>query len=221
MKRGRKIPLAALYRIFARVSRGSSLMEMVVVLAILSLLAALAAPYARMSIKREKEMQLRETLRTVKIAIDRFHTDVGSRPGQKDNKKEKQGISENGYPLSLQVLVDGVEVAGGQPPGNPALANSMPGNSMPGNQLPADRPPAAKKLKRFLRALPQNPFALPGTPFEAQWTFVSYQRQAPMISSSSYGTTLAEAQDKAKEDIYDLHAVTPEIAIDGTRYANW
>ncbi len=202
LKRGREIGQAVLRRVFIRVSPGSSLMEMVVVLAILSLLAALATPYARMSIKREKEMQLRETLRTVRIAIDRFHADVEGGAGKKEggaSNKENKEISENGYPLSLQVLVDGIDKLGGDKPGEK---------------------PGGKKRKRYLRSLPVNPFAPRGTPYEAQWTFVSYQREAPMIASSSYGTTLAEVQ-KSKDDIYDLHAVTRETALDGTHYAEW
>jgi len=163
-------------------------MEMVVVLAILSLLAAMATPYARKSLKREKEMQLRETLRTVRTAIDRFHSDVQDSAA---GRKGSTAISENGYPLSLQALVEGVE------------------------QKPED-----KKRKRYLRSLPVNPFVPASTPFEAQWTFVSYQREAPLIASSSYGATLAETQ-KGQKDIYDLHAVTPETALDGTRYADW
>src|SRR5262249_12800123 len=98
---------------------------------------------------------------------------------------------ENGYPLSLQILVDGVE-----------------------------KSPGDKKRKRYLRSLPVNPFAPAGTPFEAQWKFVSYQQEEPLITSSSYGVTLAEVQH-SQRDIYDLHAVTPGIALDGTRYAEW
>lgn len=169
-------------------SRGSSLMEMVIVLAILSLLAAMATPYARISIKREKELELRETLRMVRSAIDRFHAEV---QGQNAGKK-LPGISENGFPLTLQILVDGIE-----------------------------KTPGDGKRRRYLRALPRNPFARAGAPFDAQWTFVSYQREAPsMIASSSYGMTLAEVQ-KPEKDIYDLHAVTPEVALDGTLYADW
>ncbi len=174
----------------ARGSPGSSLMEMVVVLAIISLLAAMATPYAQKGFKREKEIQLRETLRTVRIAIDRFHADMEA--GDSDRKGASTAVSDNGYPLSLQVLVDGVEKKSSND----------------------------KKHKRYLRSLPANPFARPGTPFEAQWKFVSYQSEAPLIASSSYGATLAETQ-KTKKDIYDLHAVTQEIALDGTRYANW
>src|SRR5208337_1652039 len=89
-------------------SSGSSLMEMVVVLVILSLLAAVATPYARKTLRREKEMQLRETLRTVRTAIDRFHADVD---GKSAGQKGSTAISENGYPLSLQVLVNGAGAA--------------------------------------------------------------------------------------------------------------
>ncbi len=163
-------------------------MEMVVVLAILSLLAAMATPYARKSFKRDKEIQLRETLRTVRTAIDRFHSDMD---GSEAARQGRDKVSESGYPISLQTLVDGVE--------------KSPGDGKP---------------KRYLRALPVNPFAKPGTPFEAQWTFVSYKREVPLIASSSYGATLAETQ-KTNKDIYDLHAVTSEIALDGTRYADW
>ncbi len=168
----------------ARGSAGSSLMEMIIVLAILSLLAAMATPYAKKSFRREREIQLRETLRTVRTAIDRFHADM-------ENRKDSAMASENGYPLSLNVLIEGVE-----------------------------KNPEDKKRKRYLRSLPVNPFAPAGTALEAQWTFVSYQRETPVIASSSYGATLAEAQ-KTKKDIYDLHAVTPEVALDGTRYADW
>jgi general secretion pathway protein G len=176
-----------------RGSAGSSLMEMVVVLAILSLLAAMAAPYARKSFQREKEIQLRETLRTVRTAIDKFHADMGGNSAAgKSSNAAVQPASENGYPLSLKVLVEGVEKGEGD----------------------------KKKRKRYLRALPVNPFAPAGTPFEAQWTFVSYQRDTPLIASSSYGATLAETQ-KVKKDIYDLHANTSGIALDGTRYADW
>ena len=170
-------------------SSGSSLMEMVVVLVILSLLAAVATPYARKTLRREKEMQLRETLRTVRIAIDRFHADVAGKSG---GGKGSTAISENGYPLSLQVLING-----------------------------AGKTPGDKIRKRYLRSLPVNPFASASTPLEAQWTFVSSQREGSFIASSSYGATLAEAQNMQQKDIYDLHAVTKEIALDGTRYADW
>jgi len=165
-------------------------MEMVVVLAILSLLATMAAPYATKSFKRDKEIQLRETLRTVRTAIDLFHADM---EGVAADKKSGSSSSASGYPVSLKVLVDGVEKS---------------------------TESGERKRKRYLRSLPVNPFAPSGAPLDAQWTFVSYQSEAPVVASSSYGMTLAETQT-SKKDIYDLHAKTAAIALDGTRYADW
>jgi general secretion pathway protein G len=165
-------------------------MEMVVVLAILSLLATMAAPYATKSFKRDKEIQLRETLRTVRTAIDQFHADMESVPA---DKRSASTTSGNGYPVSLQVLVDGIDKGGEN---------------------------GQRKRKRYLRSLPVNPFAAPGAPLDAQWKFVSSQSEAPVVATSSYGTTLAEVQT-IKKDIYDLHPKTVGVALDGTRYADW
>jgi len=165
-------------------------MEMVVVLAILSLLATMAAPYATKSFKRDKEIQLRETLRNVRTAIDQFHADMDTVPA---DKKGASNSSANGYPVSLKVLIDGIE------------KSSENGE---------------RKRKRYLRSLPVNPFAPPGAPLETEWTFVGSQSEAPVVATSSYGTTLAEAQTN-KKDIYDLHPKAAGTALDGTRYADW
>ncbi len=165
-------------------------MEMVVVLTILSLLATMAAPYAIKSIKRDKEIQLRETLRTVRVAIDKFHADMEAVPA---DKKAASSCSANGYPFTIQVLVEGVEKKAEN---------------------------GEKKRKRYLRSMPVNPLAPPNAPLDAQWTLVASQSEAPVVTTSSYGTTLAEAQT-SKKDIYDLHPKTAGIALDGSRYADW
>jgi general secretion pathway protein G len=184
-------------------SKGFSLMEIVIVLFIVSALAAIAAPYARKSFQREKELELRETLRTVRTAIDKFHADweksldnkqapkAAASPVAAEPPAPKFPASGNGYPLSLQILVDGV-----------------------------DKPKGKGERIRYLRSLPVNPFAPRAAPLDKQWSFVSSGSGGGQIATSSYGETLAEAQRKEK-DIYDLHAMTPEVALDGTRYADW
>jgi general secretion pathway protein G len=125
-------------------SRGSSLVEMMVVLVILAILTSVAAPYARRTIQREKEFTLKETLRTVRRAIDAFHTDwEKSKTGSGDATK---AASPDGYPVTLKVLVDGVETGS-----------------------------AAGKKKRYLRALPKNPLLPPQTRLEDQWIILGYQ----------------------------------------------
>src|SRR3989475_9224302 len=86
-------------------SRGVTLIELLGALAILSILAAAALPYAEVTVRREKELELRRALRDVRTAIDAFYEDW------KGGKISRTSIaaSEDGYPKTLQVLVEGAD----------------------------------------------------------------------------------------------------------------
>ena len=87
--------------------RGMTLLELLVTLAILSILAAAALPYAEMTIVRGKELELKRSLREIRTAIDRFHTDWVT--GK--ISKLSDAASDDGYPKTLNNLVAGVELA--------------------------------------------------------------------------------------------------------------
>ena len=55
-----------------RKTRGFTLIELIVATAILLILSTLAIPLVRVSIKREKEHQLRQALWDLRDAIDRY-----------------------------------------------------------------------------------------------------------------------------------------------------
>ena len=84
---------------------GLTLVELLVTLAILSILAAAAWPYAETAVRRENELELRRALRDMRSAIDRFNDDW--RAGRMS--KAAEGVSEDGYPRTLDVLVQGVD----------------------------------------------------------------------------------------------------------------
>ncbi len=87
--------------------RGFTLIELIVAATILSILTLMVLPLARVSIKREKEHQLRLALWEMRDAIDRYK-DAADR-GAFQTKVDSQG-----YPPDLEELVKGVEIQGGK-----------------------------------------------------------------------------------------------------------
>src|SRR5689334_11020996 len=88
-------------------SSGFSFIELVVATAVIMILASAALPLARVSIRRQKEAELRYTLRETRKAIDKFkdYADSGL-----ISALEIDPTSEH-YPRSLDQLVDGVAAA--------------------------------------------------------------------------------------------------------------
>lgn len=84
---------------------GLTLVELIIVVAILSILAMAAVPIARFQVRREKEHELRRDLWEMRSAIDHYKdaADKGAFQIKADSL---------GYPPDLQTLVDGVDVQG-------------------------------------------------------------------------------------------------------------
>ncbi len=84
-----------------QVQRGFTLVEMVVVVAIVGILAAAAHPVLALTQRRAKELELRQALRTVREAIDAYKhaAEAGHIAVAADS---------SGYPPSLDALVQGV-----------------------------------------------------------------------------------------------------------------
>jgi general secretion pathway protein G len=65
-------------------SRGFTLIELVITLTVLTILTMGVIPLVKISVRRQREQQLREALRTMRSAIDQFHREAlaGARAGQ-------------------------------------------------------------------------------------------------------------------------------------------
>jgi general secretion pathway protein G len=81
---------------------GFTLIELIVVVIIIAVLASVAIPLAETTIKREKEIQLRRSLRTIRQALDDYRDFV---------EKNKIQLDEDRYglPEKLDELVEGLE----------------------------------------------------------------------------------------------------------------
>lgn len=83
-------------------SRGFTLMELVVTVALVGLLAAMVVPTVELTTKRAREVELRLALRDVRRAIDAYKQAV-------DEGRIIGKPGESGYPPNLRLLVDGVD----------------------------------------------------------------------------------------------------------------
>jgi general secretion pathway protein G len=89
--------------------RGISLIELIVTLIILSILSLLILPSAQMTMKRNREIELRRELRQIRTAIDEYRKTYDQAVIE---KKLIDSLNKSHYPETLQVLVDGYDFGG-------------------------------------------------------------------------------------------------------------
>src|SRR5437016_9215289 len=85
-------------------NRGFTIIELVITVGIVSLLATAVVPSAQLIYQRERESELRASLRTIRAAIDAYKL-------ASDTGHIKKQLDKTGYPPDLQSLVDGVDDA--------------------------------------------------------------------------------------------------------------
>ena len=109
--------------------RGFSLIELMITVTVLTILTLGVLPLVKVSVKRQKEQQLRETLRQIRTAIEEFHRDtigapctgVGVVPQPNPNIDPRSRVfitdctifgvdNPDRYPPDLETLVNGVNV---------------------------------------------------------------------------------------------------------------
>lgn len=89
----------------AKKQRGITILELIIAITILLVLMGAAVPVARLSIKRQKETELRRDLWEMRAAIDRYKDAA-------DRNAFQIKVGTEGYPPDLDTLVKGVDVQG-------------------------------------------------------------------------------------------------------------
>jgi general secretion pathway protein G len=85
-------------------SRGFTLIELVIVIAIVALLATVAVPLGQMATQRVKESELRAALRDLRTGIDAYKQAA-------EEGRIMVDATGSGYPPTLDILVAGVDDA--------------------------------------------------------------------------------------------------------------
>jgi general secretion pathway protein G len=195
-------------------------MELVITVTVLTILTLGIVPLMKISVKRQKEAELRAALREMRTAIDEFHRDtvnmnctgtVAPPPGanpQPNNyvdPRSKVVISDctifgvdnpDRYPPDLQTLVDGVNVIprGGFGGGRGVIDVDA---TKVGGEL-------STKKKVYLRAIPIDPMT-----GQKDWCF-----------RSSYDSEDAGCSGGG-ENVFDVYSKASEEALNGEKYRDW
>ena len=85
-------------------TKGFTLIELLVTLALIALFATIALPMAELTVKRNREVELRSALHQIRDALDAYKQAV-------DEGRIVSHPGDSGYPKSLLTLVEGVEDA--------------------------------------------------------------------------------------------------------------
>jgi general secretion pathway protein G len=194
---------------------GFSLIELVITITVLSILTLGVLPLVKVSVQRQKEQQLRETLRAIRMAIDEFHRDTsgmactggvattGTGQVPPADPRSRVMISDctifgvdnpDRYPPDLETLVNGVNVV---PRGVAAGFGQKDVKATDlGSQL-------STKQKVYLRGLPIDPMT-----GKADWEF-----------RSSYDSP--DAGSWGGENVFDVRSKSKETALNGEKYSDW
>jgi general secretion pathway protein G len=198
--------------------RGFSLIELMITVTVLTILTLGVLPLVKVSVRRQKEQELRETLRQVRMAIDEFHRDTvgivctGAALTPQQQAQQQQNVfldprskvvisdctifgvdNPDHFPPDLETLVNGVNVV---PRG------SMGGRGQQGINA-TEVGQVSTKTKVYLRGLPIDPMT-----GKAEWDL-----------RSSYDT--ADAGSWGGENVFDVRSKSKATALNGEKYSDW
>ena len=209
---GRRVPFSN--------ARGFTLIELVMTITVMTILTLGVIPLMQLSVKRQKEQQLRDALRQMRIAIDEFHRDtVGMqitglegavRPPQQQQQaaidpRSRVVISDatifgvdnpDRYPPDLETLVNGVNVI--------PRGGSLGGRGVQGvDATEVGSSELSTKKKVYLRAIPIDPMT-----GKADWDL-----------RSCYDAS--DAGSWGGENVFDVRSKSRETALNGEKYSDW
>jgi general secretion pathway protein G len=198
---------------------GFSLMELVITITVLSILTLGVLPLVKVSVKRQKEQELRETLRQMRTAIDEFHRDTvgivctgaALTPQQQLQQQQNAYIDPRSKVVISDCTIFGVDNPDHYPPDIETLVNgvnvlprgSMGGRGQEGVKATEVGGQLSTKQKVYLRGLPIDPMT-----GKADWEF-----------RSSYDTP--DAGSWGGENVFDVRSKSKATALNGEKYSDW
>ena len=228
---GRRVIMSAANVMVKKRQGGFTLIELVITITVLTIMTMGIIPLVKLSVKRQKEQQLRDALREIRLAIDEFHRDtmgmtcttaVGTGTGTGGagtggggssfiDPRSKVVISDctvfgvdnpDRYPPDLETLVSGVNVV-------PRGLTNVGGRGLESTGTESSNSNSvlgsqlSTKKKVYLRSIPIDPIT-----GQADWDLISCYDSA---GSDSWGG----------ENVFDVRSKSKDTALNGEKYSDW
>src|SRR5262252_928006 len=222
---------------------GFSLIELVITCAVLAILTLGVVPLVQVSVKRQKELQLRDALREMREAIDQFHREALAGAQMQVNQQQPgttAGQPQPGQPG--QPAQPGAQPgAGPNPFSDPRVRVAITDATIFTADNPDRYPPDLDTLLKGVNVLPianvaglgrrgnMNYTATEAATEDSQQPKIKiYLRRIPVDPMtgkadwdfrSCYDT--ADSGSWGGENIFDVHSKSDGVALNGEKYRDW
>jgi general secretion pathway protein G len=209
--------------------RGFTLLELMVVVTVLTILTLGVMPLVKVSVRRQREQRLRETLREMRLAIQEFHrdtfgmtcsptsgipnADVPNNPTNPQIPQNTAGVDPRSKVVITDCKIFTVDNPDHYPPDLETLVNGVNIAARAGPSVIKDKvtdgPIATEvnslstKKKVYLRSIPIDPITE-----KDEWEF-----------RSCYD--LPDAGSWGKENVFDVRSKAQGTALNGEKYSDW
>jgi general secretion pathway protein G len=220
-------------------SSGFTLLELIITLTVLSIMTLGVVPLVKMSVRRQREQQLRETLREMRAAIREFHQDTvgspcsGQQAAQKDEDRQAQFLAQQQQqqqqggspvdPRSRVVITDckifTVDNPDRYPPDLDTLVNGVNvaprGGAAAGPLIreTATSGPTATELNSSSATSTKKKIYLRSIPVDP------ITGEAEWDLRSCYDSP--DATSWGKENVFDVRSKADGTALNGEKYSDW